>query len=73
MSNEDYILIPKKIAKGLGELNQDELGVFFKQFLYCLGFSDEQPKVDVPNTGGLTCFVVLDPLLRKVNGLVDEE
>ena len=73
MSNEDYILIPKKIAKGLGELNQDELGVFFKQFLYCLGFSDEQPKVEVSNQGGFTCFVVLDPLLRKVNGLVDEE
>ena len=73
MSNEDCILIPKEVAKGLGSLDQDELGVFFKQFLYCLGFSSEQPELNVPNTGGFTCFIVLDPLLRKVNGLTDKE
>ena len=74
MSNETRqihdgdIIIPKDVAIGLAELDQDDLGVFLRQLLYSMGYSEDEAKFDDNNIGGMTAFLVLRPLLKRVNG-----
>lgn len=73
MVNDGDIVIPKDVAQGLAELNQDELGVFFQSILYSMGYCESPTAPNHENIAGLTCFLVLKPLLKRVNGFDDPE
>ena len=71
MSKGD-ILIPKKIAQGLGTMDQDTLGCFFKQLLYSFDYSEDGAELSRENLSGFDIFRVVEPLLKSVNGFDDE-
>ena len=73
MVNDGDIVIPKDVAQGLASLDQDDLGVFLQQLLYCTGYSEAEAKFDHNSIGGMTAFLVLRPLLKRVNGFDDPE
>ena len=73
MVNDGDIVIPKDVAQGLASLDQDDLGVFLQQLLYSMGYAEDEAKFDHNSIGGMTAFLALRPLLKRVNGFDDPE